>query len=452
MQIPIKATGSTLAATEFNQLPDELQGLFSSANITPSSSDVMQTRKAIASYVANGTFYTDSGTVNSYILTTITSGAGTKQAVPSYQNGMLVRFKVGATNTGASTVNVSSLGVVDIVRTDGTPLTGGEMVSGQIVELTFDLASGDFFLTQRGVELNIISAQTATTVNIVIADQGKTFTHNATSGNSTYNLPTAASAGNGFIISVIKTDSTANIITIEPNAAETLNGFARVLLRSQGEGIIIKSDGTNWQSVSHWNKKLQVSIFTASGTFTVPDDTRTLHSVIVVGGGGGGGGAASAVVPACGGGGGGVGESYNIAVTPTAAITVTVGAGGAFGTGGTSAGVAGGASSFGAFITCTGGGGGGQSAGAGAGVGGISSGATINIAGSSGTSTFYTNIGGLGGGNRLGTGGSSGIGGVGIAGTNYGGGGGGGGADGVTPFNGGAGAAGVVIIEYYGNE
>lgn len=106
--------------------------------------------------------------------------------------------------------------------------------------------------------------------------------------------------------------------------------------------------------------------FTANGQFTVPEGvTRLLVTVI----GGGGGGTGVRAVPigtsttnyyavTASGGGGGCGKAL-IPVTPGQVIPVTVGGGGAGGVPSTNvrayAGGAGGTSSFGTYVTCTGG-------------------------------------------------------------------------------------------------
>jgi hypothetical protein len=188
-----------------------------------------------------------------------------------------------------------------------------------------------------------------------------------------------------------------------------------------------------------------MDVFTAPGTWTNPGSV-TKVKVTVVGGGGGGGGIAINDVSRSGAGGG---TAIEIIPFPTATnVPVTIGGGGSGGpVPSSTAGGTGGTSSFGAYCSATGGSGG-ISPGAGAIFaipGGVGSGGQLNIQGSSG---------GLGGNG----GGSSALGGGGYAasgnnnnaqtGGDYGGGGGAGARS--APFTrpGGAGAAGVVVVEY----
>lgn len=93
-----------------------------------------------------------------------------------------------------------------------------------------------------------------------------------------------------------------------------------------------------------------------SGTFTVPASITWLSVRLVGGGGGGAGGNGGSNWAGAGGGSGGYAEGW-IAVTPGQTISYTVGAGGAGGPNSSGAtGTAGGTTSFGSFMTATGGG------------------------------------------------------------------------------------------------
>ena len=75
-----KITGNSLTAPEWNEVPSEIQNIIEGLGITLSGGDLNQLGKAIAGYVANGSFYTDSGAADAYVLSVI----GSKQALPAY--------------------------------------------------------------------------------------------------------------------------------------------------------------------------------------------------------------------------------------------------------------------------------------------------------------------------------------------------------------------------------
>ncbi len=184
--------------------------------------------------------------------------------------------------------------------------------------------------------------------------------------------------------------------------------------------------------------------FTSSTSWTVPGGITSIKSIKVWGAGAGGGGCSTTAGAGNGGGGGGYAEKTNVAVTPGASITVTVGSGGTGGPNTGGSGASGGASSFGSYCAASGG----TNVGAG-GVG--TTGDLLLTGGGGGTPLVYqysgTNAagGGIGGAGALG-GSNTPVnqGAPGIAG--YFPGGGGSGASGVNI--GGTGAGGYIIISY----
>ncbi|MFZ2276286.1 MAG: hypothetical protein WAW39_00750, partial [Prosthecobacter sp.] len=81
---------------------------------------------------------------------------------------------------------------------------------------------------------------------IVAGDLGKVINVDATAGAVTLTLTAAATMADGFWCYVRKADSSANAITIDPNAAETINGGANLSVITQFEMRLIVCDGTTW--------------------------------------------------------------------------------------------------------------------------------------------------------------------------------------------------------------
>jgi hypothetical protein len=196
----------------------------------------------------------------------------------------------------------------------------------------------------------------------------------------------------------------------------------------------------------------QLQSFTSSGSFTLPIGV-TRARITVIGGGGAGG--THSNLPGGGGGGGATGIRILSGLAPGAVVAVTVGAAGVAPTGGaTGPGGNGGTSSFGAYVSATGGlggGGGSSSTTTAGGGGGTAVGGDLNFAGSCGTdSIILAARGGDGGGPGSGRGTTGYI--QGLTAQGYGGGGGGGGASNTTGTGSGApggnGGAGLVIVEY----
>jgi hypothetical protein len=136
-----KITGNTLTAAEWNQLPTEVQNVIEAFGQGLSNGDLDQLGKSIAGYAATGDWYTGGGAADVYTATKI---AGF-QAPPDYFVGMTVRFRPTAANTGASTINVATLGVKDIKREDGNALNADDIITARDAWIRYD--GTDFLLT-----------------------------------------------------------------------------------------------------------------------------------------------------------------------------------------------------------------------------------------------------------------------------------------------------------------
>lgn len=127
-------------------------------------------------------------------------------------------------------------------------------------------------------------------------------------------------------------------------------------------GQVLTSTGTGWVSQAASSGQLQTQLFTAPGTWTNPGSVTSVR--VTVTGGGGGGGVSNSLSSGAGAGGNG-GIAYASFTIPTSPVTVTVGAGGNGKPGpGPGTGSAGNTSSFGPYISATGGAGGPGTAGA----------------------------------------------------------------------------------------
>lgn len=130
----------SLTAAEFNNLAECLENVIKATGQTLTEADVFQISKSVANYSSHGDFFTDSGSADAYVLAAV----GLKNAPTEYSDGMRIRFKVGNSNTGASTVNVASLGVKDIESLDGSAISANDLVINDYVTLVFDSGNNQF--------------------------------------------------------------------------------------------------------------------------------------------------------------------------------------------------------------------------------------------------------------------------------------------------------------------
>ncbi len=73
----------------------------------------------------------DGGSANAYAVTL-------SPAAASYVTGMKISTKIANANTGASTINVNSLGTKSIKRMNGSALLANDLLAGQVVFLVYD--------------------------------------------------------------------------------------------------------------------------------------------------------------------------------------------------------------------------------------------------------------------------------------------------------------------------
>lgn len=270
-------------------------------------------------------------------------------------------------------------------------------------------------------------------------------------GSRTITLPAASAAGGRPIrFEFVRTDVSAFVATVQRAGADLIEGQTTITIPVGGR-VVLVSDGVSAWRVLGGVAGRNMQVFTSGGTFVVPA-AITRIKCRVWGGGGGGGGVGSGGGGAAGGCGGGYAEGW-YDVTPGASLTVTIGAGGIGGTGAPTSGGNGGTTSIGALLSATGGLGGSAADGGGAAVGnngvGTGTGGQLNLSGNPtnpGLSVGGTLLGSSGGG----TFGASLVGGYSASSGNGSAvpGGGGGGAGGPIFAAGGAGAAGLAIIEW----
>ena len=155
-----KINGNTVSADEYNNIVGAPKNLIENSGQTIDSSNT-QLSKAVANYVASGSFYTDSGIANAYVLNT----TGSFQAPTAYVDGMEVRFRTSNTNTGASTININGLGAKNIKNSDGTTdILAGFISNNRDISLRF---YNDCFIPSN----EITQATTSTAGQSLLPDQ-----------------------------------------------------------------------------------------------------------------------------------------------------------------------------------------------------------------------------------------------------------------------------------------
>ena len=143
-------TGTTITSTAFNLLTADLASGLTTAltkdgQTTPTANIPMGTYKITG--LGAGTSATDAAQYGQLQIgaTTIATVTGTDTltgtltpALTAYATGNLFSFVAANTNTGATTININSLGVKSITKSGTTALAAGDMVSGRVYLIEYD--------------------------------------------------------------------------------------------------------------------------------------------------------------------------------------------------------------------------------------------------------------------------------------------------------------------------
>ena len=288
------------------------------------------------------TFYNSTATGN-------TTAAGTGVTIPAgkvmqlWSNGtnfykQITTLAVTDGGTGAATAADArtnlGLGTIATQNANAVAITGGSITG--ITDLAIaDGGTGASTAADARTNLGLgtIATQNANSVSIT--------------GGSITGITDLAVADGGTGASSITSNS-----VILGNGSSALSGN---LVAPGTSGNVLTSNGTTWTSATPTlYSGPNAQVFTSSGTFTVPTGVTRVIAYVWGGGGGGGWGDGSGGTY---GGNGGFGAAYITGLSPGASITVTVGGGG---NGATYSGngSTGSTSSFGSYLSCTGGSGG----------------------------------------------------------------------------------------------
>lgn len=104
------------------------------------------------------------------------------------------------------------------------------------------------FTAEQVYAATVRHSYTSSSSDITLAATYEVANIDASGGGITITLPAAANiAGRQYTIR--KSDASANAVTVDGNASETINGAATYALTTQYQSVTIMSDGTNWMII-----------------------------------------------------------------------------------------------------------------------------------------------------------------------------------------------------------
>ena len=114
-------------------IPNVFQNQTGNIPLSQLDTDFSTLATAINDPASYSNYAVDSGIVNAYIITLNPAPSTLASMV-----GVTITFKPLVTNTGASTINVNGFGAINIVNTDSSALISGEIVAGNIFQLSYN--------------------------------------------------------------------------------------------------------------------------------------------------------------------------------------------------------------------------------------------------------------------------------------------------------------------------
>jgi hypothetical protein len=159
--------------------------------------------------------------------------------ITAYKTNAVYIFIASATNTAATTANISGLGSKDI-QINGAFLTGGEIVSGKTYGLRYD--GTRFQLLPLEVRRETPVARSSDT-QLAASDHGKAF---IATGTFTQTFASASALDEGWWVDY-RNDGTGTI-TLDPSGSQLIDGATTLVLRP-GQSCRIICDGTAFKTI-----------------------------------------------------------------------------------------------------------------------------------------------------------------------------------------------------------
>ena len=159
-------------------------------------------------------------------------------AITSPSNGEALIYNSTSGDWENGTVSASVAALNDIGDVSAAAPNNGDVIA-------YNSTSGDWEAAPQGVSAPSVTVSSPSTDQTLSASTGIEEAYIYTpSAASTVNLVAAATCGSGFKYN-IKNRST-NVITIDPNGSETIDGQATFDLTVQESSVSLICDGSNW--------------------------------------------------------------------------------------------------------------------------------------------------------------------------------------------------------------
>jgi len=285
------STGSTISSSWANSTLSDIASALTGSiaadgQTTPTANLLMGTyAHTNVGNASDRTMYASAGQVQDSVLTYLTSVSGTNAITASapvvmttYATGQTFRFIAANATTGAVTININSIGLKSIVRTDGSALVSGDIASGAAVQIMYDGTNFQLLSDANGKTETV----TNLTVTGTLTGNDITTTGNTILGDASTDT---LNVGNGGLVKdasgnvgIRTTTSTLNTLNINGSSATYLSPSSFPNIRGysfhggNAGGYTFVAQGANQSSngsaVFTWQSSANSANTSTDGTLT----------------------------------------------------------------------------------------------------------------------------------------------------------------------------------------
>lgn len=200
-------------------------------------------------------YYVDSGSANTLQITP-------SPAIAAYEEGQRFVVRAAANNSGATTLNVNSLGAIAVQTADGVALASGAILIGGIYEFTYDANTTPDRWVLTSMPSDLPDGMLST--NVPLKNGANTFTASASASTPPIRVGTTSdsfASGVAPLVGVAAAGAAAVAVRDESNNIE--------LFLQAGTGAVALGSATNHDVIVYANNAAHTT-FESDGTITTP--------------------------------------------------------------------------------------------------------------------------------------------------------------------------------------
>ena len=205
-----------------------------------------------------------------------------------YEDALASKFKIGPVGSEVEIVDVSSTQVITNKDIDGGTASNTsrlaipkdttanlDLLTDKQALLAFDTTTSQV-VANTGAGWEVVGE--SVTENVVSKNSSVTLLASEdvilTSSGSALTLTLSTAVGfNGKVVKIKKVTSDFNVITIDANAAETIDGSLTTTVNTLGETLVLISNGSNWEILDRHIPSVWANSTLVIGAVTTPPTT-----------------------------------------------------------------------------------------------------------------------------------------------------------------------------------